>query len=154
LSVIYIIYCVNKPGKYYIGSAVDFSLRRNVHLNDLRHNKHSCKYLQRIFNECGESSFKFYVLEYVTRLSQLLNREDYFLQDWFDFDGELYNGNFVAGSSLGYEHSEKTKLKMRKRKLGKNHPFYGQHHTEETKRKMSIAAIQRCINTNIAKGMN
>lgn len=39
----------------------------------------------------------------------------------------------------GTKCSEKIRIKMSKAKKGKNHPMYGKHHTEKTKRKMSEA---------------
>ena len=36
----------------------------------------------------------------------------------------------------GYYHSDKTKEKMSKKKIGNKNPFYGKNHTEETKKKM------------------
>jgi len=36
----------------------------------------------------------------------------------------------------GFKHSEESKIKMRLCKIGTNHPLFGKHHTEETKRKM------------------
>lgn len=43
--------------------------------------------------------------------------------------------NFTKGGdgSTGYKHSEETRKKMK----GKNHPFYGKHRSEETRKKIS-----------------
>jgi len=141
---IYIIYCCSYPGKYYIGSAIKFYDRWKKHKSDLQNNIHSCKYLQRIFNKYGKDSFKFYIIEYVKDLSQILNREDYYLQDWFEFESELYNGYFIAGSPLGYNLPKIQRRKIslsligNKRALGKKHKL-----SNITKKKMSLWQLGR-----------
>ncbi len=49
-------------GRAYIGQAVDFSKRREAHLNELNQSIHHNKRLQKDFNETGASNFKFEVL--------------------------------------------------------------------------------------------
>jgi len=131
-SVIYLIICTKCPRKYYVGSALIFLRRQNKHLKDLKKNKHHCKYLQRIYNKYGKEILKFYILEEVKDLSKLLDREDYYLQDYFDFDDELYNECFVAGSTFGI--SFKGHIAWNK---GKKLPDF----TIEHKRKLSLSHI-------------
>jgi len=88
ISCIYIIVCIKYPGKYYVGSTIDYLYRKERHLVDFRKNKHHGKYLPRIFKKWGEKYFRFYILEEVKDISKLLDREDYYLQDWFWFDDE------------------------------------------------------------------
>ena len=59
----------------YIGSSFDCSQRLRNHLNDLRLNRHSNHYLQRMFNKYGEASFLFDVVEAVKDRIWLRARE-------------------------------------------------------------------------------
>jgi group I intron endonuclease len=44
----------------------------------------------------------------------------------------------VAGSNLGFKHSEITKLRMSRNNSKEKHPFYGKKRSEETVLRMSI----------------
>ena len=48
-------------------------------------------------------------------------------------------GKSNKGKRLGYKHSEKTRRKMSEARKGEDNPFYGKHHTEEAKEKISDA---------------
>jgi len=114
-SGIYIIKCYKNPEKYYVGSTSDFYKRWKCHKHRLKHNKHGCNHLQNVYNKYGKETFQFYILEEIKDLSQLLDREDYYLQDFFWFDDELYNECFIAGNILGSKRgpcSEETKKKL------------------------------------------
>jgi len=52
----------------------------------------------------------------------------------FSLPKELfYNFNPIAGSSLGYKHTEETRAKMSEAKSGANHPLFGKTHSPESK---------------------
>lgn len=133
-SGIYIIRC-NLSGKFYIGSAVNINLRWNTHRWELLRNKSHCKKLQTAWNKYGEDSFEFYVAEYVD-VSKLIEIEQIWLNIYWE---NLLNLNKVAGSTLGYKHSEQSRLNMSRSKKGRISPMKGRRHSEETKRKMSLA---------------
>jgi len=164
--VIYIIVFSKNPEKYYVGSALDFYERSKNHKSDLKNNKHHCNQLQNFYNKHKKSSFKFYILEYIKDLSQILNREDYYLQDYFDFDDELYNECFVANSSLFYKHSKENIKKMSishigqvpwnkgkrtgtqskeviMKRTGKNNPRYGVPRSKKEKQKIKEGQISK-----------
>lgn len=61
----------------------------------------------------------------------MIFREQYYI----DLLKPEYNICLIAGSTLGKKHSESTKEKISKSIKGKNHPFYGKHHTYETRKK-------------------
>ena len=67
---------------------------------------------------------------------EALNVEGMFIR-LFDSTNEGYNTS--AYSSHSCKHSEETKRKMSKARIGENNYWYGKHHSEETKRKMSEA---------------
>lgn len=96
----------------YIGSAKDFYLRLNEHLE----NKKSNIALQKAFTKYGLDKFKFCIYEYFTYKSKIISHKA--LTDLetsyinrFNFDN-LYNFKAIATSSLGYKHTEEARLKM------------------------------------------
>lgn len=119
-------------GKKYIGSAKDFYLRLNEHLN----NKKSNKILQNAFNKHGLDKFHWVIYEYFTYESKLVSNkaltslETSYIKS-FDFS-TLYNFKIEATSMLGYIHTEETRRKMVERFKDKNnHPMYGKNHSKE-----------------------
>lgn len=98
----------------------------------------------------GCSNFSFEILEYCEP-SDAICREQYYLD--LLKGGPKYNILPTAGSSKGFKHSEETLIQMIERKhteeakalisealKGKNHPFFGKTHSEESRLKMSFAA--------------
>ena len=49
-------------GDFYIGSSKDYIKRKYEHFRQLRHNKHSNRYLQNSWNKHGKESFRFDIL--------------------------------------------------------------------------------------------
>ena len=148
ISGIYQIQSRIKPERIYIGSAVNIHKRWLYHSEDLRRNNHHSKKLQRHFNKYGESDLLYSVLIGCPK-EDLLKTEQFFLDSYHPY----FNGSSIAGSTLGFKHSEESKEKMRKpksletrRKLsetkrGKLSPNKGKkfpkwHHSEEAKRKI------------------
>ena len=56
-----------------------------------------------------------------------------------------YGYNIANGGNTSGTHSKETIEKIRKAKIGKNHPFYGTHRSDETKKKISKSVL--CIET-------
>lgn len=110
-------------GKLYVGSAVNFKLRFNKHKSQLRLNNHDNIKLQNSFNNHSENNFVFEILatcppEYCIKLEQ-----------WFiDNLKPEYNILKIAGSSLGYKHSNETKQRLKNKFI-----------SEETKNKISLS---------------
>lgn len=129
-------------GKFYIGSAVNFKNRWNVHKCDLRKGTHSSKHMQAAWNKYGEESFEFKKLIVCTP-------KDLIFYEQLCIDGlnPEYNIARVAGSMLGFKHSEETKNKMIGRKISEEQKnkisksLFGFKHSEESKRKMRISKI-------------
>lgn len=122
--------------KLYIGSAVRLKQRKNLHLSQLRKNKHHSKKLQHTYNKWGEVYFVFKVVEYCER-NELIEREQFWISQ-FDFDTQLYNLNPTAGSQLGYKHSEESRKKMSIAQKGKIF-------SDETREKISGACKGRIV---------
>ena len=124
--------------KFYVGSAKKLNSRKMQHLNLLRKNKHANTYLQNSYNKNGEENFTFVVIEKVEDENKLTEREQYWINILDASNKEIaYNICPNANSMLGYKHSEDTINKLKKYE-GELSPFYGKHHTEETKNKISI----------------
>jgi len=92
-------------GDFYIGSAVKFKNRFYGHKYCLRNQKHSNKYLQRVWDKYKEENFKFEILatcpkEYLLKLEQ-----------WFiDTQKPKYNLTPTADSLLGYRMPRRSAL--------------------------------------------
>jgi len=128
-------------GKSYIGSAKCLSNRLNTYYSTNKLKKSLDRGSSAIYSALlkhGYSKFKVEILEYC-ELDVLISREQYFL----DLLNPEYNICKVAGSTLGKVHSKSTKEKIGNSIKGKNHPFWGKHHTFETKEKIRIKLLNR-----------
>ena len=120
--------------KVYIGSTIDFKLRKKNHFNMLKSNTHPNIPLQNFVNKYGIDSIKFEIVavcpkEYCIKLEQ-----------WFlDNTKNKFNVRKIAESNLGLKASEKTKQKMSNTRKGKQPRGCGFIVSEETKFKMSEA---------------
>lgn len=104
-------------GKVYIGSACRLSSRKADHLRGLQRGNHVNQKLQRAWSKYGPSAFEFSVLELVDQVEMLTVRE----QHWIDSLNAVasgYNIAPVAGSQLGFRHSEQAKAAMSARMIG------------------------------------
>lgn len=99
-------------GKCYVGSSIDINRRRLEHFSALLHNRHVNNHLQNAYNKYGRDSFIFEVIENLEITDNikedLLEREQF----WIDNLRPEYNILLVAGSTLGYHHTEETKQKI------------------------------------------
>jgi len=110
-------------GHVYIGSSNDTDRRWLLeHRGELRRGQHANIHLQRAWNRDGEDSFIFEILEECSELN-LISREQYYL-DTVRKTRQVYNMSLFVD----------TPLRGRSGPLG---TFYGRHHTEEHKRRMS-----------------
>lgn len=123
-SVIYaIINIVND--KHYVGQTYNKLKRFGEHLKTLRIGKHCNRLLQRAYYKYGESCFIFLTLENCV-FENLTIREQY----WIDILKPEYNLAPVAGSQLGYRHTEEAKANM-------SYAHKGQFVSDETRLKHS-----------------
>ena len=128
---IYEILCV-RNGRKYIGSAIDMQKRWRQHYTGLNNGTHHSQHLQRAWSKHGESSFVFQVIERCES-ADLICRE----QHYIDTLNPEFNSNPIAGSMLGFRHSEESKRKMAASRPSGFSSFAGRRHTEETKRRIS-----------------
>ena len=126
--------------KIYIGSTYNFEKRKREHINLLKKNKHSNRYMQNSWNKYGESAFIFEILEELSHTNFLEEREQYYLDTLRPFDPSIgYNICQVAYNSIGVKRTEETKEKMSKSKRGSKNPMYGKNLSNETKLKLSLS---------------
>lgn len=143
----------NVNGKCYVGSSINLHTRRLRHFNDLLKNKHENEHLQRAYNKYGKEAFEFKVIELLeiddNIKEKLLSREQF----WIDNLKPEYNILPVAGSSIGYRHTDEAKKKISKATKGvsksEEHSKHireaqkGRTFSEEHKSKLSESAKHR-----------
>ncbi len=122
----------------YIGSAVRFRKRWNIHRTQLRQGKHHSRYLQRAYDKYGPDSLVFEVLEIVDDPSLLIECE----QRWLDKCHPVFNTSSIAGSTLGVPCAPETRKKISAANSGRT----GLRHTEEAKRLQAEAKIGNTFN--------
>lgn len=125
---------------HYVGSTSDsFKNRWSSHNHLMNKNDHYNIIMQRCFNKYGDPIFE--VLEYAEP-EQCIERE----QHYIDTLNPNVNILSVAGSSIGFKHSEEDKKEMSERMtgkyVGKDNPNYGgKHYTPESLQKMREAKV-------------
>jgi len=147
MGCIYFIHFGNLE-KVYVGSAVNFNIRKYLHIFELKNNKHSNKHLKRAFDKYSEEVIKFVIFEDDIPNEDLLAWEQAAFE-FFAYPGKeipYYNIAPFAGSIYGIKHSDEVKKANSKRQKGtrtgdKNHNF-GKSPSEETRNKMSEAKIE------------
>lgn len=102
-----------ESGTTYIGRAArSFRIRWINHKSDLRRDMHGNHHLQYAWNKYGEDAFEFTILECIDGLTQLKEREQFWL-DIYRAKCPVYNVGMIADKpTLGYNHTEEAKQKM------------------------------------------
>lgn len=134
-------------GNCYVGSAVNLRRRWAQHISRLRHKRHCNQHLQRAFDRYGEPAFVFSILEQIKDASQLIPREQHYL----DTLKPEYNIASIAGSALGRPCSPETRRKMSEAQSGQRHPNYGRRFTEEHCRNLAEAQRGRACSPEMRK---
>jgi group I intron endonuclease len=128
------IYRIDGPNDgIYIGSAIDIAARWNTHQWNLKRGTHHNKHLQRAWSLHGAEAFTISVIEIVDSSSDLLVREQLYLDLLFrGAYTNIYNHAPIAGSGKGIPASAE-----RKRKIGIANS--GKRASAETRKKLSEA---------------
>lgn len=107
--------------KLYIGSTATMGFQRRwwAHRKQLRKNKHPNQHLQHAWNQYGEQTFCFKIIEKCAP-DQCIIREQYYI----DTLRPQYNILQVAGSVIGYRHTPLSKQKIGNASRGKNNAGY------------------------------
>lgn len=118
--------------KIYVGSTtISFNKRFNQHKYLLRKNKHHCNYLQNSWNKYGEHNFKFEILDLVLP-EFCLSTELYWINMLNTRNiSNGYNINNPEKGRLGILHTEESKKKMSLAQLGNKSHMYGKKLSKE-----------------------
>lgn len=108
-------------GKRYIGSAIKLRTRLNQHRSDLNTGKHFNVKLTRAWEKYGADMFSFEVIERVEIKTDLIVREQYWI-DHYKAATDGYNIKPTAGSSLGHKPSPESIEKRAAKLRGKKRP--------------------------------
>jgi group I intron endonuclease len=160
-----------ESGKRYVGSAFDISKRLSNYFNQSYLNGRNSMYISKALLFHGYSSFSLTIFEFIDISNLPLGQAKKLILEFEQFNMDSlepeYNILKVAGSSLGYKHTEgsltkrsiamsgenhprgmlgkthliETLAKMSEAKKGENHPMFGKTHSIETIGKMSEAKI-------------
>ena len=121
-----------ESGRMYIGQTVCPNYRWKQH----RYRKNATGWHKDYQN--NPDKYEYSVIEYDVPEDKLNEREIY----WISFFDSYHNGyNLTPGGDgmpKGYKHTDEWKHNQSIKMSGKNNPFYGKHHSEETKQKISI----------------
>jgi len=153
-----------ESGKFYIGSAIDLSGRFKDYFSKSYISNRKTSRICNALVSHGYSAFSLTILEYIDNISNFSQDEARILilereQHYLDSLEPEYNILKIAGSSLGYKHSEESLIKMSEVKIGRslsaetkalisenmsdrtgeNHSNFNKLYFTETKEKMSIA---------------
>lgn len=130
--------------KLYIGSAAVLGWRKSQHFKSLSENRHDNSKFQNAYNKYGKDSFIFEVIEFCERI-KLVEKEQYWLNFLLKaseqnsyFNDKGYNILRIAGSSIGFKHSEETKKLLSESQKGKKI-------SEETKQLLLKYSIGRIV---------
>ena len=154
------IYMWTSPcGKSYIGQSVNLNRRKKTFINFSKYRHGKIYYARKKY--CKESDWTYKVLEYCD-VDKLDEREQYYIE-LYDTMNNGYNSDTgghlnrklsnearqkFSGSGnpfYGKHHTEEQKRKLSELRKGENNYFYGKHHTEEQKRKLSEAMKGRYV---------
>ena len=150
-SGIYRINNINRD-KSYIGSSINLSRRFSSYysIKSLKRKSKNSR-INRALLKYGYENFNLDILEYCNK-ENVISREQYY----FDLLKPEYNILQVAGSSLGFKYSTRSKLIMSDLKKGKKHTqqtkdkislaLKGRVHSEETRAKISLSMLNKTPN--------
>lgn len=119
-------------GKCYIGQTIQtLEQRWYKHLHDSR-----CPAIRDALIKYGEDNFAIEVIDTAETIEELNEKEVH----WISFFNSIApNGYNLQDGGKNCRCAESTKQKLSELNSGENHPNYGKHRSEETKRKVSAA---------------
>lgn len=129
---------INK--RVYVGSAINWQRRKIEHKKLLKNNKHPNRFLQNDFNRSKmsfEQTFSFEIKEIVLNVQDLLMREQYYLDLYYDNQNMCYNLASKAYSVLGVKWPEYSRKTHSSRRKGNGNPMWGKAHNKKTRQKMA-----------------
>ena len=136
-------------GKQYVGQAKNFRQRTKEHkrVSFNKNQKYDYNFpLHRAIRKYGIKNFEVCILEFDLSDYDEMNQKEIYYIEKFDTLANKKGYNVANGGKNTNKFAGKTEEEMREisKKIseaqkGKNNPFYGKKHSEETKRKLSEA---------------
>ena len=112
----------NVSGRIYVGSSIKIKKRWKHHLNGLRKGTNPSPYLQKSWTKHGEEAFSFEVIEEVQNISELIPREQFWIDHLSAYSSKTgLNARPVADSPLGRVMSAEQRLRISLQRKGKPH---------------------------------
>jgi group I intron endonuclease len=131
-------------GKVYIGQTV-----RSLDERMREHLRHSKTAFDKALKKYGISNFRIETIDCATSIDELNAKEKYWIDIYNAFGKSGYNMCEGGGNTIGYHHTEEAKRKMSVAKKqmykGNENPFFGKKHTPKSKAKMSQTRTGRII---------
>jgi hypothetical protein len=129
------IYCIENiyTHKKYIGQSKNIYKRWVDHRCLLNNGIHDNDYLQKSWNKYGKNGFLFSIIEECS-IDDLDEREIYYIQ-YFNTCERKNGYNLRAGGGRIGDMTPEVINKL----SGPNNPMYGKHHSEDARRKISVA---------------
>lgn len=118
--------------KYYIGSSNNIQRRWRNHKVELNANRHCNPYLQSAWNKYGSDKFEFNVIEYLNNESEIVEKEQIYINKTNCLSPKGYNSKPLAGSNFGWIPTIETRRKMSDSHKGKRTQPIGYKHSNET----------------------
>jgi group I intron endonuclease len=129
----------------YVGSSVGVNRRWSAHRNLLTKKCHYNSRLQRAYDKYGSSSFDWEIIQFVDDKSQLITREQF----WMNFFAPVYNGRPVANSPLGTKASDETRAKMSV--SAKKRGFSDEHKQNISKAKRGVSVMSEAQKKHLSE---
>lgn len=120
-------------GKFYIGQTKDLAGRRYSHFHSLMEGKHHTQHLQRAYNKYGADNFVFEVLIFCD-----VGSLDYYEREFFNKLKPQYNSRPDVLSNRGRKQPPE-EIERRTKSIKEHWRTHKRAHSEETKRKLSLA---------------
>lgn len=120
--------------KIYIGQTIRTLDER---IKEYKRSKKSC--VGKAIRKYGIDNFKIEIIDNANSIEELNEKEIYYIKKYNSMD-EGYNLCEGGNNTKGYNHTQEAKIKMSKnhgKYYKEKNSFYGKHHTEETRKKMS-----------------
>ncbi len=119
-------------GKFYIGQTICPKNRKKQHFSKAFHGNPA---LDRAVLKYGRHSFNFSILEELETLDEANGREVFWIKELNSLAPNGYN--LKEGGNAGGSDSSETRQKKSLSKQGSRNSFYGKKHSEESKIKIS-----------------
>lgn len=124
-------------GQVYIGSSANIPSRWSHHRRSLQSGGHDNSFLQNAWNKYGEGSFTFSVIEEVSDTTELIEREQHYIDSTGCTDRSVgYNLCPVAGRTKGLRYTPERRARMSAAMVGNSYAL-GFKHTAATCKRVS-----------------